>query len=972
MKLDSLFKPSLEGINLNPIEEVGSLESPFVPVMTNRPKLSMPTSTTSVPTASGKTAAERNRNPLNIKFGAFAAKYGASKENKAALDGGSFATFPTVESGLQAARDLLMTKNYKNLTVDAAMKRWSNSGYGGEIYKEIAKRPINSLNDNELKELQKRQIIREDRGYAKKLGYLKYGGYTLPKYYYGGLFLNGEGSSVDLPEIQRKPKPLAINLKAPSSASIKSQPYSQPANDIGGRFDFGNLGDNAGQGIAAGLGIIGQSLEKNKGKTPNRGRTIGSSTLKGAGSGASIGTSILPGWGTAIGAVVGGVAGAIGGGNRARREQEEWDKIQAIQNSNFKDLQMNRSSYLYRQFNPYVYKYGGKTIDNPEFEVEKGEVIRGNNVNITDGERLSSGLQLVTGYTHEQNNPKTGGKGVYGNGEGIVYSNSINLGNGKTPASIAKSLAIKLRKFEVDVNGYDPIKKVTAEKMIKKIDMQLDGLFELQENIKVPRYKYGGRLPKLATGGNTDDRIVKRSDGSYWLQTSNGGWKRLTKESVDRLQSNNKSNFLPDFGIKTSDIPNWLKPISDSALAERGAAIENRVNQILKDAPKVRQDRINYDKAFRDEISRRRSNISAVANRNNSSNNLYNVVDSDRNVIVNGLRGVGDFISNVWNTWSRTPSPDSGVISRMPNQGRGDVLVETVQPTKPDGTFKYNPGVNRFAKRIENSPQPTSIPGNQPSRNSKPTSTKSLEQQLKDLENRNARTLDNAVLPELSRRSINSIPTRNITPNGSRVIRPSNLSTPSPTTTPNTNFNWGNAVRYGMIGAGYLANVAALNKMETSIPVNLTHSPYYGYADRSRSVRQEIQGMVNSLINNPNISTAQKQAALATGLSNISQVNAQENANRLSYDNAFANQQFQIDAQNNAIINNSRLQSMNLRNERRYARAGAFQDLFTNVNTTLQEDAARSADLKKLDMMLGTYRDIYGSNFANRGRYGIK
>ena len=233
-----------------------------------------------------------------------------------------------------------------------------------------------------MKELQKRQIIREDRGYAKKLGYLKYGGYTLPKYYYGGAFLNGNGSTTNLPFLQRQPKELGVNVQTPK---IQYQPYSNIPSSPS--IDSSNIG----QMIGTGLGLVGNAIEVGGGRKPNKGRTVGSGILKGAGTGASIGSAAGP-WGTLIGGVVGAVGGAIGGGNRARREQEEWDKIQAIQDSNFKDLQMNRSSYMYRQFNPYIYKYGGKIVNNPQFEVEKGEIVRGDNINLTNSNRVSSNI----------------------------------------------------------------------------------------------------------------------------------------------------------------------------------------------------------------------------------------------------------------------------------------------------------------------------------------------------------------------------------------------------------------------------------------------------------------------------------------------------------------------------------------------------------------------------------------------------
>lgn len=109
----------------------------------------------------GGTIAVSHNNPGNIKFGDYAQQYGAV-EGRHATDGGTFAVFPDVNTGLKAQRDLLLGKNYRNLTVDEAMKRWSNRGYGGEIYPDIANKVMLDLSEGQLKELQRRQIRRED------------------------------------------------------------------------------------------------------------------------------------------------------------------------------------------------------------------------------------------------------------------------------------------------------------------------------------------------------------------------------------------------------------------------------------------------------------------------------------------------------------------------------------------------------------------------------------------------------------------------------------------------------------------------------------------------------------------------------------------------------------------------------------------------------------------------------------------
>lgn len=94
----------------------------------------------------------RNNNPLNIKFGDFASKYGAVAGTQA-TDGGVFATFPTVEAGFQAAKDLLKSSSYANLPLEQAMRKWSGNGYGSDVAPSLANKTTSQMNDQELQTL---------------------------------------------------------------------------------------------------------------------------------------------------------------------------------------------------------------------------------------------------------------------------------------------------------------------------------------------------------------------------------------------------------------------------------------------------------------------------------------------------------------------------------------------------------------------------------------------------------------------------------------------------------------------------------------------------------------------------------------------------------------------------------------------------------------------------------------------------
>lgn len=77
--------------------------------------------------------AYRTNNPGNIKFGNFAKSMGAVDSGIKGADGGTFASFPNYDAGRAAQMALLRAGSYANLTFDAAMKRWSNNGYGANV-----------------------------------------------------------------------------------------------------------------------------------------------------------------------------------------------------------------------------------------------------------------------------------------------------------------------------------------------------------------------------------------------------------------------------------------------------------------------------------------------------------------------------------------------------------------------------------------------------------------------------------------------------------------------------------------------------------------------------------------------------------------------------------------------------------------------------------------------------------------------
>lgn len=99
------------------------------------------------------TIASSTNNPLNIKY-VDGNVYDATDSGITAQDGGTFASFQSPSAGLDAAIQLLQSPTYADLTVDQAMKKWSNSGYGAEVSPSMnGSQKISSLSQTQIQQL---------------------------------------------------------------------------------------------------------------------------------------------------------------------------------------------------------------------------------------------------------------------------------------------------------------------------------------------------------------------------------------------------------------------------------------------------------------------------------------------------------------------------------------------------------------------------------------------------------------------------------------------------------------------------------------------------------------------------------------------------------------------------------------------------------------------------------------------------
>lgn len=123
-----------------------------------------PTTPTPAPGSDQGSVSYRTNNPGNIKWtgASWQTALGGVDSGIKATDGGTFVKFPTLDAGTKAQTQLLTSSSYANLTLDAAMKRWSNNGYGADVAPKIdPNKKMSKLTQPELDYLAGEMKVRE-------------------------------------------------------------------------------------------------------------------------------------------------------------------------------------------------------------------------------------------------------------------------------------------------------------------------------------------------------------------------------------------------------------------------------------------------------------------------------------------------------------------------------------------------------------------------------------------------------------------------------------------------------------------------------------------------------------------------------------------------------------------------------------------------------------------------------------------
>ena len=204
----------------------------------------------------------RTNNPGNIKFGDYAASMGATDSGITASDGGTFAKFNDVSGGMKAQQGLLQGSGYANLTLDAAMKRWSNKGYGAEVapsipantlMKDLSPTQLNTLTDAQKNREGWKEPSQSEIAGANASDWIKAGDASAPDPQYANVAPVGVG---------RTPNSIYQNAIAYAEQGGSLQKFVGGLSSSGASAKIKDAVDNKASALAAAAGVRMVDLRK--------------------------------------------------------------------------------------------------------------------------------------------------------------------------------------------------------------------------------------------------------------------------------------------------------------------------------------------------------------------------------------------------------------------------------------------------------------------------------------------------------------------------------------------------------------------------------------------------------------------------------------------------------------------------------------------------------------------------------------
>lgn len=394
------------------------------------------------------------------------------------------------------------------------------------------------------------------------------------------------------------------NKNIRSRRNVKRYDNGKNSTQLGDTIDdvtgnaFGFLGSSIGSFVAPSLQYTPATVQQNGPISYNRTNNVNSdlemkslknqntlNTLSTTTQGASLGTSILPGIGTAIGAVGGLVTGLLGGASRKRKLAKLIDKenTQINANNNF-----NQSSALStnEQLN-YAQKYGNNT-DSNLFNTGKSPMINkfGNSL-VGKGETIVNGNNGNT--TEVTGGSRVGTDDVAANiaPQDAVLGNLLNPFSGKTFAEDAKPLTRMEKKLNRNIDRNSSIIAQNTAKMVHRFTDPMKNMLIQQQsavhNMSNGNKYDGGKSPYV----DLDEVAVRPTGYDNPLRAYN--WFNGEKPTNFGNNSNLSLGTIPNLSI---DAPTQPKSWLDSAIStvsglgkKYGGYVNNAANTMLDLSP---------------------------------------------------------------------------------------------------------------------------------------------------------------------------------------------------------------------------------------------------------------------------------------------------------------------------------------------------------------------------------------------------
>lgn len=649
------------------------------------------------------------------------------------------------------------------------------------------------------------------------------------------------------------------------------------------------------QGMNLGAGFIDST---NDPENPNIAKSAISGFLKG--------NAALPG--------IGGILGGIAGIRDAKKQRELFQKKKDIENRGVMDYFNIRSKGILDNYNTQgeqgsFYAKGG--IPNPQYEVEHGEVIVGDDVKLTGGKQIASNLHKVVGKTHDQFNPNTvNSTGEDGQGGQFIFSNRLQLG-GKTFAKLAEGIAKQKAKAEEMMSHNDYIFKNTGQANAEIADAKLQQLAQIQEMMKgevnpVGQFAFGGSIPQFGPGGLTPEQAYEQA------------YKNLERTAKARA-----SKAANSAAKKAADVAYEAAYKTEQELAKKvGESVVKKTAERLTGSTLMKG--------------------LGIAGRLATAAQVYGTAGVMTYAGMKDAEKRGGF---------STPQmgykiPDKSNASKLDKVNPNELTIPERRalrnaiptslpsaPTTPQGTNKLNRNKLNLNKTKVNP-----VINKQNLLNSLP---------IQDLTNNS-----NIIAPKDDFPTI-QLPQEEID-YSSTVKGNNNFSPIRKVGEKGSGINTDDLAPVAgalMSGINYFANQNMINKYKTQTPTTLLQNPNYQYFDRSGNARSSVRGITNSIMNNPFLNQGTKQVALANSMNVINDVNQQELNRKQEYDRSYRGQQIETENRNTMILNQARQQTVQNENQKQGLRQDNLNNLFGNINTNLAEFQANKQQDKAMQYM---------------------